>query len=427
MIFVYNAFLYAAVIVFFPVLLIAVALSGKLRKGFPHRLGVIPRENAEKLKNRKIIWFHAASVGEAQALIPVIREMKKIKKGYDIITTTTSINGMKKHAQELGGVILFTMLLPFDFGFIMRGFIKKVRPEIIVIVETELWPNLINEASKAKVPLILANGRISVKSFKWYYSARLLFGRLLNKFELLIMQSEKMVKRLRKLGVKGKKVLILNNTKYSEGENGPAKKFELKDAAGRKIIAAGSIRPGEEECIIKAASLLKSAPPLLVIAPRHMDRVHAIAKLLAAEGIGFKLWTDIKEYTATPEYSAIILNTVGELRHVYPSCDIAVIGGGFKKFGGHNPIEAAVASLPIVMGVNMYNFEDTCDKLVKEGGAFQVESRPHKIAEKLDELLENEGLRKECGAKNAEAIDKLRGSAETTALLIDEIMIEGAR
>jgi 3-deoxy-D-manno-octulosonic-acid transferase len=240
-----------------------------------------------------------------------------------------------------------------------------------------------------------------------------------------MMQSEKMVVRLRMMGVKRDKMIMIRNTKYSaENGNETEKKIALPKNEKRKIAVAGSIRKGEEYTVIKGFKKSLLGKACLVIAPRHLDRVEAVEQILDAENMTHMRWTEVQNNKAVLFYDAIVVNTIGELRYIYKSGDYAVIGGGFKPFGGHNPMEAALNSLPVIMGRNMFNFEDTSQRFVKAGGAFMIDDSPDQLAEKLNFLYDNPDIALEMGKKVREAIEAFKGTAAATALIINEVLLE---
>ncbi len=424
MIHIYNFFLYAAAVILLPFIVLLLILKPSWRKGLSERAGRVPEEFKKKTAGKRIIWFHAASVGEAAAVVPVIREIKRMVRGCAIIATSTSLNGKKKLIEDAGKETVFVSVLPLEFGFVMRHFIRKIKPDMAVIVETELWPNLINSARREKVPLVLINGRISAKSFRIYSVLKFLFGPLLSGFALLVMQNEKVLKRMESLGADAGKMVILNNTKYSARQIEKKDKAPAVDKNGKVIIVAGSIRPSEEKAVIRGCLKKGSKKVTLIIAPRHLERVREIIKTAEEERIGFKLWTEIKGDNIIPELEMIIVDTIGELDKIYHMGDIAVIGGGFGKYGGHNPMEAAYAGLPMIMGKRMVNFEDTSARFVKSGGAIEAEPDENEIGGAVRKLAGDESLRKKMGRINAEIIEKFRGTAETTAVLLAEILYE---
>ncbi len=212
--FIYNILLVVIILIFFPFILIGIIVNKKWRVDIFERF-CIYKENVS-FEGRKIIWFHAASVGEIQALIPILKELKNISNGYDFVVTTTSINGKKMINKELGNSLLFYCFLPVDLYFFTNYFLKRVDPVIVVFIETEFWPNLVNNIYERNVPLLLVNGRISEKSFKFYKIFSFIFSDMLNKFSLIVVQSEKMSKRFISIGgIDKQKIVILPNTKFS--------------------------------------------------------------------------------------------------------------------------------------------------------------------------------------------------------------------
>ncbi len=419
---IYNILIYIILMILLPFIILFFVFNKKWRTGASQRLGIIKNQDIEKLRGKKVLWFHAASVGEVQAVIPVIKEIKKINPEYDIMATTTSLNGQMKITSETGLEINYTALFPLDINLITWNFLKKTNPFGIVVVETEIWPNLLYYAKKLNIPVIMVNGRLSNKSFKLYHAFGLFFKYILDKMVFFVMQSEKMKIRLESLGIKEEKITILSNTKYSAGITGIGTKKINMDKKGKKFIVAGSIRKGEEKLIIDAFKSVKSSENVLIIAPRHMERVKFIINLLKKGGVNYILWDEVEDYNIITNYEAVLINTIGDLPYLYDISDIAIIGGGFKKYGGHNPIEAAADGLPIIMGKYMYNFEDTADRLTSDGGAYRVESTPEDISSKLSILLKNEMLRQSMGDKNKAVVERFKGSALKTAKIVDRII-----
>lgn len=425
MMFVYNLLLNALFLLLLPVLPFVFIFSKKLRRGIGERLGIINKAALNRIKGREIIWFHAASVGETQALLPVISEFAKINDLMDIIITTTSVNGRNKMKEAMKEKALYVCLLPLDLNFIIDPFIAKLAPKMAVVVETELWPNLIDRLHARHVPMAMINGRISVKSFGFYMRFKKFFSSLIEKFTVLMMQSEKMVVRLRMMGVKRDRMIMIRNTKYStDSANDSSGKIAIPKEENRKIVVAGSIRKGEEYTVIKGFKKSLLGKACLIIAPRHLDRVEDAEKILDAENMTHVRWTEVQNYKAVLYYDAVVVNTIGELQYIYKSGDYAIIGGGFKPFGGHNPMEAALNGLPVIMGTHMFNFEDTSQRFVKAGGAFMIDDSPEQLAEKLKFLYDNPKEAAEMGKKGKEAIEAFKGTAATTALIINEVLLE---
>ncbi len=420
----YNIILNFLLILFSPLIIAVVILSKKYRMGIGERIGIIDKAVLAKLSGHKIIWFHAASVGETQALIPVIKELAAINNNLAFLVTTTSVNGRDRIIKEIKDLIAHACILPADFNFIIKGFFNKIKPSMLVIVETEFWPNLISVAHSSGIPVMLINGRISVKSFGLYRTFRFFFKHILDKFDVFVMQSEKMVVRLRMLGIDRKKTILVKNTKYSQ-ETPVDPKVSSFDKRNKIIVVAGSIRKGEEETVIEGFRQALIYKGTLIVAPRHMNRVKDTEWILKRDKMKYVKWSEIREISAVPLYDAVIVDTIGDLARLYNYADIAIIGGGFKPYGGHNPMEAAMKSLPIIMGRNMFNFEDTSEKFVREGGAFMTDNNPQALAEKLNILAENPELRKKMGEINRSVVMSFAGSAATTAILVNEMILTG--
>lgn len=420
----YNFMLVSALVLLSPGIAMVLILNKKWREGLSERLGIMETGARKKLAGAKSIWFHGASMGEAQAFVPVIRELKKLSPDYSVVVTTTSVTGRERVKRELGELITHCCLLPLDLPFLAGGFIDAVNPAALITVETELWPNLITQVSKRGIPLIMMNGRISKRTFGGYYAFRLFFGPLLSKYSLLIMQSEKMARRLKLLGLRdSSKIMIQSNTKYSAAEARRDPDFDF-DKKGRFVVVAGSIRKGEEEGIVKGFLAASDGEMTLIIAPRHLKRAGHIMSLCAKQGASAVLKSSLSSAAEILHHRICVLDTMGELAKIYAIGDAAIIGGGFVKIGGHNPMEAAAMGLPVIFGRHMFNFEDTADRLIKEGGAFRLENPETELGPVLLELKGNPGKRKYIGEKNRAVIERYRGSAATTAVVINEVMID---
>ncbi|MCX8093713.1 MAG: hypothetical protein N3E50_06050 [Candidatus Goldbacteria bacterium] len=422
MIFIYNLIFVLLTVLFLPFILLGLIINKKWRMDLLERFCIY--KNKIQFKNKNVIWFHAASVGEVQALIPVIKELKNIINGYDFVVTTTSINGKKKIKNDLSDTVLFFSLVPLDLFLFTNYFINKINPQMVVFIETELWPNLIFNIYNKKIPLLLINGRISDKSYPFYKIFSFLFGKLLDKFLLITVQSEKMAKRFMIVGkLNNQKIIVLPNTKFSLDED-LRSKYEITEKKNKKIIIAGSIREGEEELIIKSFNIIKEQS-ILIIAPRYLKRVKEIIKIALEYNLKYELWTNLNGCNKILEYELVILNTIGELTNFYSIGDIAIVGGGFLNYGGHNPIEPASFGLPVITGKNMYNFEDTMNKLVSGGGTVKLNNMDHNELQKiLHKLIENDDIRISMGQKNKNVIENYKSSADTTALIIKEILID---
>jgi len=355
--------------------------------------GLKERQGKINIKNKKI-WIHAASLGEVLAAEAIIRSLNKYKKiPFDDIVISTMTHKGKSLARKvfLGEIDVF--LMPVDAYLPVVRTIKKLNPEILILVETEVWPVLIMELYRNNIPVLLINGRLSQKSFRGYHKIKFLFKPVLNKFHKLCMVSEKFKDRIIKLGANPSNVCVLGNIKYSllkeKAEYTTATDYlQLFSISGdKKVIVCGSIHKDEEAIIIDSYVLVKKSvkESVLIIAPRYIEDLTDIKRKLTEKGLSYKLRTDPVKEGEQPE--VIIINTYGELFNIYNIASITFCGGSFiPNEGGHNPIEPAAWGKTVLYGPSMDDFEDAKNMLEKTGGGITVENG-NDLAGKLISLL----------------------------------------
>ncbi len=316
------------------------------------------------------IWIHAASVGEMQGVIPLLSKIKA-ETSTPIIITTTSITGRDK-AASLPGVER-ALLLPYDHALTISLAIQKINPKIFLLFETELWPNTLLQLKKAKIPAILINGRISDKAFPKYLKIARIISPILSALSQCLVQSEKDRSRFQKLGAS--KIKVEGNTKYDtqtivDPKEVERLKDEMKIPDPAQLLVCGSIRPGESEIIFKAFKRLSKQFPLLrlLIAPRHPEQFAIEAKRAVDEGFNLSRRTNPKE-----NCEVFLLDSLGELKTAYAASTISFVGGTLVDIGGHNPMEPALFSKPILLGPYTQNVEEICAQLEEGGGALIVE------------------------------------------------------
>lgn len=302
------------------------------------------------------IWVHAVSVGEVLAATELVRGLGAA--GYRVAVSTTTEAGQGLARERFAGSPVFYM--PLDFGFLVRRYLRAIRPRLVVTMESELWPNLIGECRKAGVPLAVANARVSDRSFPRYMRLRRLWGPLLREVSLFLAQSEETAGRLRAMGVAAERVVVTGNLKYDVRVAGES---ELTGrvrrlTAGCRVIVAGSTLAGEEEMVLEAFAAVRRAADdaVLVIAPRHRDRFDEVARM--AERAGFA----VCRCSALPKRvvpgTVLVLDTIGDLASMYSVAAVAFVGGSLVAKGGHNPLEPAQFGVPVVMGESVFNFRE---------------------------------------------------------------------
>ena len=370
--------------VLFPVYL----FKGKFHRGFLARLGVLPKG----LNLERPIWIHAVSLGEAISIRMLVEGLRKVypAKKFVISTVTPTGNKIAKDLAREGDLATY---LPLDFSFIVRSVVKRINPEIFIIAETELWPNLISRLYKNNIPVIIVNGRISDGSFKNYSGAKFFIKPILNKISLFCVQAEPDAARLKYLGAPSDKVRVTGNMKFDQffslQPGGYKEKLGL--SFNDKLFIAGSTHPGEEEVIFRAyKELLNKIPELkLLIAPRHTQRSADLLKLASVFGFrGIAVSKFGLDKARSSDNTVFILDTVGELVKVYAAADIVFIGGSFIKKGGHNILEPAACGKPVIFGPHMFNFRDITGLFLKNNAAIMVKSEAD-LAVAAEELLKN--------------------------------------
>lgn len=399
-----------------PLLLLKSLTNRKYRTGLKERFGFLPRTILKAACDDRPIWFHAASVGEVLASVRLIESIKKKWPEKKLLVSTFTPTGNETAREKLSvdGVIYF----PIDIPFIVRSILKKIRPEIIILMETELWPNFINHSGFMGIPVIVVNGRISERSYRRYQHLRPLLKRMFPRITLLIMQSEEDAARITSLGAAPEKVEIAGNIKYDF----PAeeRKLSFLEKWDGKVLAAGSTHQGEDAIILDIFIGLKSKYPdlKLVLAPRHPERTHEIEKLLKERDLTYDKRSEITDHIKS---SLLLVDTLGELSSLYRYSDAVFVGGSLVPVGGHNVFEPALYGKPIIFGPHMENFLEISHILVECGGGLQVKNA-EELKNNIDRLLSDSGLGYDMGKKAKAAVLKNQGATEKTVEAIAGII-----
>ncbi len=336
------------------------------------------------------LWIHAVSLGEVIAASPLINLL--LERGWHILLTTTTPTGAER-AQAAFGKKIQQLYLPYDLPITVRRFFKKVKPRLGLIMETELWPNLINEAHKQGLPLLLINARLSENSYQGYKKIRWLMKPLLQQFRLIFTQTPEDAVRFRALGAVATKVKVLGNMKFDlqlpalNPELGP--KLKLLWGQERTIIIFASTHENEEEMILMQWKKLKTtlANLLLLIAPRHPERFQTIYQLAKSQGFNTGLRSQIQSLNADNE--VVILDSLGELLSFYSLSDYAFVGGSLVPVGGHNVLEPIAMKIPVFSGPFIHNFKAIFEDL-QEAKAITVVKNADDLTQQLLNLHANQ-------------------------------------
>jgi len=360
-----------------PFWLLRMLTAGKYRAGLAGRLGFVPEALRNAARGRRTIWLHAVSVGEIIAAGRLVAELESALPEHCICISTTTRTGYTLAQQRFGSERVF--YFPLDFAYIVRRYLRALAPEMLILVETEFWPNLLLQCAKRNVPVAVVNARISDRSLPRYRRLRALWRPLLTKIALFCAQSEEDALRLRAIGAPPERVRMLGNLKFDvrsvSGEGAFAAKLRAQLPAGAKVLVCGSTMNGEEAMLLDCLPALTAAAPSLVciLAPRHPERFDAVAQLLQQRGVGFTRRSQWSGQPLAPA-SVLLLDTVGELASVYSLADVAFVGGSLVASGGHNPLEPAQFGVPVVMGESYENFRGIVSAM-RDAGAMEIVSR----------------------------------------------------
>ncbi|SHE28620.1 3-deoxy-D-manno-octulosonic-acid transferase [Desulfacinum infernum DSM 9756] len=369
----YNAVLTAAWPALWLYYRLSAAVSGKYEETYRRRLGLeFPRLKDFPLRP---VWIHALSVGEALSAIPLILELKDRLPTQPIVFSTATEKGLQIARNRVAALVDDIFVLPHDLGWTMRRLVRGLRPSLFVLVETDIWPNLLRELRKAQTPAVLVNARLSPRSHGRLRRLAPFVAALFRHFSAIFTQSRLDAERYRSLGVPPRRVHAAGNLKFDlvvmqaegyAGEDLDLFPGEGKDGRKRPVWIAGSTHPGEESLLVEAHGAVRARYPhaLLILAPRHIERAPRIASLCARAGLEPALRSRRDPPDSAP---VLILDTLGELARCYALADAAFIGGSLVPTGGHNPLEASVHGVPCCWGPHLFNFREVEAFLLQAG------------------------------------------------------------
>lgn len=397
----YNCALTALFIASLPLVPLLALFGGRrYRDGLSQRFGFYPKALARSLAGARPLWIHAASVGEVRSAEPLARELKAGAPERKLLVSTFTATGNRiaRQIPEVDAVIY----LPLDLFWIVRRTLRAVDPAMLVIIETEIWPNLLRGASRRGVPVVLLSGRLSAKALARYALLRGFFRRVLEFFTAFGMQSAGDAARIGQLGAAGSKVSVVGSLKYAAHSHHSHRNIAAARDPARRVLVAGSSHRGEEEILLEAFRLSRVRFPELrmVLAPRHPERFGEVEKLLAASPFQFRRRSGL---SAGQYFSqdVLLLDTVGELPEFFAAADVAFVGGSLVDHGGHNVLEPARLRKPILFGPHMANFQSVAEAMKQKGAAMEVRDA-EELARVLAALLDDPEARRRMGERAAE-------------------------
>jgi len=409
------------------------SVSRGRKPAFAERFGSIPKERLAGLERGKTVWVHAVSVGETIAAKPLLKALKISFPGIRIVLSNVTETG--RSIAEKTAEVDHCVYFPFDYVFTAKRALKQVSPMLVIVVETEIWPNFLRSAKRLGIPAVLVNGRISDRSFGRYLRFRWFFRPVLSNFTSICMQTAEDARRIIAIGAEPARVHVAGNLKFDITVTAPSleKKSALRAGyripGGVKIITAGSTHAGEEETVLSAYQrlLTKGREFFLVLAPRHPERAGQVAEILGSFGFKFTLRSSLEQREEEFRPGEVLLvDTVGELMGLYSISDLVFIGGSFAQTGGHNILEPASLGVPVLFGPHMHNFRESAALLLACGGGYQAKDG-EELTTLITRLLDDPVERQAMGTNGMRCLLENGGATDMQMEVIKKIVKAGSR
>jgi 3-deoxy-D-manno-octulosonic-acid transferase len=429
---IYSLLLGLGFVLMLPRLLLDARRHGKYISGLGERLGKLEQFNHDQ----PVIWLHCVSVGEVQAARPLVQAISREFPSCSIVVSTVTITGQHLARELFKNEARDIFFFPIDWRWSVRRALKSVNPALVLIMETELWPNFLRECRQQEVPVVIVNGRLSERSFKRYQLVRPFIARVIDCLDLAVMQTEPDAARMRSLGLGPERVLVSGNMKFDAGTPDQANPLTKELVArfhfdnGQSVLLAASTHDPEERVVLESFNLLRTNPDLktlrLIIAPRHPERFATVAALLDESKL---LWTRRSSQPSPTDDRAevVLLDSIGELRSLFTLASLVFVGGSIAPTGGHNVLEPAAAGACIVTGPHTKNFDEivrtftTNDALVQINPANDRESASL-LAGVCAKLLRDPERRRELEIRAKALVDENRGATARTIEMLHPVL-----
>jgi 3-deoxy-D-manno-octulosonic-acid transferase len=430
MYFIYSLLLGLAFLILLPRFLFDAFRHGKYVTGFRERMGALSPIVAN---GRPLVWIHCVSVGETQAAQPLVQRLKERFPETLVAVSTITVTGQNLAREIFKNDAVKVFYFPFDWRCVVRRTLRAIKPNAVVVMETELWPGFLRECHEQQIPVALVNGRLSEQSFRRYRLIKGFMGRVLQSLHLAVMQTEADAGRLRALGMDAGKTIVSGSLKFDAGTI-PAsdsltrefrERFDFSDR--RLLILAASTHAPEERVVLDAFKQIlvgyklagSESAPRLMIAPRHPERFAEVAALIEDSGL---CWARGSADPTPGDVAAdvILLDSIGELRSVYSLAPIVFVGGSIARTGGHNILEPAAVAAGVITGPHTFNFQLIVETFVKANAIVQLPQMysdleaTQALANEFSKLLADPAVRRELGERARDLVNANRGATERT-------------
>lgn len=415
--------------VLFPWLLVRSLTTGRYRRGNRDKLLGLSAVPSHWDASKPTIWFHGVSVGEVHLLTPVIAAFRRRHPHWQCVVSSTTDTGLAEARRRFAD--LPVVVWPFDFSWAVQRSLRRLRPQAVVLAESELWPNFLQAAQRHGIPVVVINGRVSPRSQhrlrKFAWLAR---SWLLDRVTCFAMQTVEYAQALAELGVPAERLRVTGSVKYDGvlGERQHPKTLALARLlgvrAGERIWLAGSTHAPEEKIVLSVFRKLRLQHPelRLILAPRHPERFEEVARLIDSYSFSYLRRSRLPDFPSVEVPAVILLDTIGELSAAWGLADVGFTGGSLDgKRGGQSMIEPAGFGVPVVFGPHVWNFRDAAQRLLEVGGAIRVEGE-QSLFEAMSQLLSDAELRQRIGQAARTMVQAQQGATERTVDVLDQVL-----
>ena len=424
---VYNIVFLIFFVVSSPYYFLRMTRRGNWTSGFKQRFAVYDTKLKQALTNRRVIWLHAVSVGEVNICTHVIRALEARLPNAKIVVSTTTSTGMERLKSVLPTHVS-KIYYPIDRRKYVSRALATINPEVVVLVEAEIWPNFIWRARNLKIPLFLVNARISNRSYPRYKRFGFLFRQIFSSFTGVGAQNEQDAQRLRDIGCQPEAIHVLGNLKFDAAKLDEKRLLNVPELLSQfgvpptaQLLVCGSTHAGEEKILGDAYLRLRQKFPdlFLIVVPRHFERSREVGRDLESLGVKFAYRSEVTSQTQrnNGELHCLIVNTTGELKYFYEKATVIFVGKSLTAEGGQNPIEPGALGKAMVFGPNMQNFADVARNFVTQDGAVQVQNAAE-LESTLGQLLADGTRREQLGANALKVVHENLGAIERTVDMI---------
>lgn len=418
----YSTLLGLFLLITLPYWLLQMMRHGKYRAGLRQRLGAVPPHLTSRTE-KPTIWVHAVSVGEVVAASTVIEELRQKFPSHRVVISTTTSTGQQLAVRRFGAESVF--YFPMDFRFAIHPYLEAVRPELVVVAETEFWPNFLRLAKDRGTRIAIINCRVSDRSLPGYQRLRFWLPKVLGKVDLFLAQTEEDQRRLVEIGAAKSSVAVAGNLKFDVTPPKPPSivaslQASLSQAGVETVLVCGSTLEEEEGSLLSAFHNILATHPraVMILAPRHPERFPEVAALV--EKLGFRLFRRSLWSGEPLAGGVLLLDSIGELAALYSLATVAFVGGSLVPRGGHNILEPALHGVPIITGIHYENFRDIVNFFLSRNAVRVVELAELPLV--FMELIENREERERLGRSALAALESQRGATERTVAALTQLM-----